>query len=236
MQSFKMTCLVTVCLLVTQAGVSRAQSVFIDFETLPDGSPTTPGEFIGDAYAEWGIIFGAEGVDDMPDFWIGYNSEGVFAWSHHCTYPPGFNIIADFTVSTYTITTDVMSAVGYTVTMIAKDADGNTIGSIESDPIPPGFWGGPLSLTTDVPIASVEWWPSAQNASVGVDNLSYGEECPGDIDGDGDTDHSDLGELLSAWCTHEGDPDWNPNADLDGDGHVGHGDLGILLADWHCGV
>ena len=60
--------------------------------------------------------------------------------------------------------------------------------------------------------------------------------CPGDIDGDGDTDHSDLGELLAAWCTQAGDPNWNPNADLDGDGHVGHGDLGILLADWGCGV
>jgi hypothetical protein len=59
-------------------------------------------------------------------------------------------------------------------------------------------------------------------------------ECPGDIDGDGDTDHSDLGALLAAWCTHEGDPHWNPGGDLDGDGHVGHGDLGILLADWGC--
>ena len=74
---------------------------------------------------------------------------------------------------------------------------------------------------------------------VAVDNFRvYGgggpSECVGDIDGDGDTDHSDLGELLAAWCTHEGDPNWNPNADLDGDGHVGHGDLGILLADWGC--
>ena len=67
--------------------------------------------------------------------------------------------------------------------------------------------------------------------------FSGGEpECPGDIDGDGDTDHSDLGELLAAWCTHEGDPNWNPDADLDGDGHIGHGDLGILLADWGCGT
>ena len=53
---------------------------------------------------------------------------------------------------------------------------------------------------------------------------------------DGNTDHSDLGALLAAWCTHEGDPNWNPAADLDGDGHVGHGDLGILLADWGCGT
>ncbi|HUU84973.1 MAG TPA: hypothetical protein VM243_15845 [Phycisphaerae bacterium] len=55
---------------------------------------------------------------------------------------------------------------------------------------------------------------------------------PGDVDGDGDVDHSDLGALLSAWCSHEGDPNWNPNADFDGDGHVGHGDLGVLLANW----
>jgi len=74
--------------------------------------------------------------------------------------------------------------------------------------------------------------------TVACDNLVVGPSvvCEGDIDGDGDTDHSDLGELLAAWCTHEGDPNWNPNADLDGDGHVGHGDLGILLADWGCGV
>ncbi len=63
-----------------------------------------------------------------------------------------------------------------------------------------------------------------------------GSECPGDIDGDGDTDHSDLGELLSAWCSNAGDPNWNAAADLDGDGHVGHGDLGIVLSDWGCGV
>ncbi|HUU98333.1 MAG TPA: hypothetical protein VM487_21585, partial [Phycisphaerae bacterium] len=71
-----------------------------------------------------------------------------------------------------------------------------------------------------------------------ADNDGIPDECgcPGDIDGDGDTDHSDLGELLAAWCTQEGDPNWNPNADLDGDGHVGHGDLGILLADWGCAV
>jgi len=75
--------------------------------------------------------------------------------------------------------------------------------------------------------------------SVYYDDMSlqpYEPECPGDVDGDGDTDHSDLGALLAAWCTHEGDPNWNANADLDGDGHVGHSDLGTLLADWGCGV
>jgi hypothetical protein len=59
--------------------------------------------------------------------------------------------------------------------------------------------------------------------------------CEGDVDGDGDTDHSDLGALLAAWGSHPGDPNWNPGADLDGSGQVGHSDLGILLADWGCG-
>ena len=61
-------------------------------------------------------------------------------------------------------------------------------------------------------------------------------ECVGDVDGDNDTDHADLGALLGAWCSHEGDPNWNPEADFDGDGHVGHGDLGVLLGDWGCGT
>jgi hypothetical protein len=60
--------------------------------------------------------------------------------------------------------------------------------------------------------------------------------CEGDIDGDGDTDQADLGELLKAWDSEPGYPNWNENADLDNDGHVGHGDLGILLSDWGCGV
>ena len=63
-----------------------------------------------------------------------------------------------------------------------------------------------------------------------------GPDCPGDVDGDGDTDHSDLGALLAAWGSQPGDPNWNAGADLDGNGEVGHSDLGILLADWGCGM
>jgi len=55
--------------------------------------------------------------------------------------------------------------------------------------------------------------------------------CPGDIDGDGQTGHSDLGILLSDWgCTGGGCV-----GDLDGDGNTGHSDLGILLSNWGCG-
>ncbi|HUU96308.1 MAG TPA: hypothetical protein VM487_11255 [Phycisphaerae bacterium] len=61
-----------------------------------------------------------------------------------------------------------------------------------------------------------------------------GDDWPWDPDGDGDWDQADLGVVLAAWCSHEGDPNWNERADLDGDGHVGHGDLGILLSNWGC--
>jgi hypothetical protein len=55
------------------------------------------------------------------------------------------------------------------------------------------------------------------------------EACAGDLDGDGDTDQSDLGILLANWgCTGD------CTGDLDGDDDTDQGDLGILLADWGC--
>jgi hypothetical protein len=54
-----------------------------------------------------------------------------------------------------------------------------------------------------------------------------GSGCPGDLDGDGDTDQSDLGILLAAFQI-------NGNGDLDGDGDTDQSDLGILLADFGC--
>ena len=61
-------------------------------------------------------------------------------------------------------------------------------------------------------------------------------ECPGDIDGDGVTYQQDLGILLGAWDTYEGDPNWDGRADLNGDGHIYQEDLGVVLGDWECGM
>jgi predicted outer membrane repeat protein len=60
--------------------------------------------------------------------------------------------------------------------------------------------------------------------------------CPGDVDGDGDTDQSDLGILLVSYEKPPGDPLFDPRADLSGDGVVGQPDLGILLANYACGL
>jgi hypothetical protein len=51
--------------------------------------------------------------------------------------------------------------------------------------------------------------------------------CTGDLDGDGDTDQSDLGILLASY-------DVDGGGDLDGDGDTDQSDLGILLADYGC--
>ncbi|MCK4873802.1 MAG: hypothetical protein KAS72_13860 [Phycisphaerales bacterium] len=52
--------------------------------------------------------------------------------------------------------------------------------------------------------------------------------CPGDLDGDLDTDQQDLAILLAAYDTGSAD------GDLDGDGDTDQSDLGIILTDYGC--
>jgi 6-phosphogluconolactonase (cycloisomerase 2 family) len=54
--------------------------------------------------------------------------------------------------------------------------------------------------------------------------------CAGDVNGDGAVNISDLGELLVAFGTCNGDPGFNAEADLTGDGCVNISDLGEVLA------
>ncbi len=62
-----------------------------------------------------------------------------------------------------------------------------------------------------------------------VCNFNCPSACDGDLDGDGDTDQSDLGILLAAY-------NLGGDGDLDGDGDTDQSDLGILLADYGCGT
>jgi hypothetical protein len=210
--------------------------VTIDFETLPSGNPSPVGDPIADSYASWGVTFWSDGSLIDPRFKTGYNGQGVFCWVGRTSYPPGFNIMADFSVNVLTVSADVMTAAGYTVTMVAKDANGVVIDSVESGPAPPEFWVGTLTVTTNTPIASVEWWPSAQNASVGIDNLSFagGCACVADLNGDCIVDLADLGILLADFgCMTPPGP---CDGDINGDGVTDLTDLGILLADFGCGL
>ena len=111
------------------------------------------------------------------------------------------------------------------------DGDGDT-----DEPIPFDLDGNPRFV--DDPDTDDTGNPDPDYADLPIVDMGAYEfqvPCPGDIDGDGDTDHADLGALLGAWGSQPGDPNWNPDADLDGDGHIGHGDLGVFLPDWGCG-
>jgi hypothetical protein len=60
--------------------------------------------------------------------------------------------------------------------------------------------------------------------------------CPGDVDGDDDTDLTDLAALLAAYGSTPGDPNWNATCDFDADDDVDLTDLAFLLADYGCGA
>jgi endonuclease/exonuclease/phosphatase family metal-dependent hydrolase len=74
---------------------------------------------------------------------------------------------------------------------------------------------------------------ASDHAAVVVDfTLPGSEDMPGDLDGDGDVDQSDLGILLANWgCSGGGCP-----GDCDGDGDTDQADLGILLANFGTGT
>ena len=81
--------------------------------------------------------------------------------------------------------------------------------------------GGTFSTTGDVSSMKIGKWRLCP----------AGTACPGDLDGSGTVDVSDLLALLGQWGTCP-DPPAECPADLDADGEVGVLDLLVLLGGW----
>lgn len=208
----------------------------MDFETLPDGSEPVHARVYND-YAAWGVYFRSISSSPYPTPSRATNNDNSYVKISSCSYPPGFNIVADFQMPVYGVRADVTCAEGRAVTMVAKDADGNVLGSIVSDPIPGHqIFVDRLELNSQTPIASVEWWPSEEISSVGVDNLVVfvtGPHMRGDLNDDGWVGQTDLDMVLAEWGNFPPD---DPRTDPSGDRVVKREDLDYVLADWGRGT
>lgn len=189
--------------LSAEAQAAERVDVIVDFEHLPDGSPTSAGP-IGDDYAEWGIHFRSIGVDLSKSPTYCSTSPGdTYAYAGTCSYPTGFNIVASFDMPVYAVSAYVDAATGETVKMVAKDANGVILDSVVSPPVPKAAaFVGPVELTSDTPIASVEWWPSSVTSGVAVDDLKIVVDEVGPSGTKGGTDGP--GFLAAYWNFNEG--------------------------------
>ncbi len=86
-----------------------------------------------------------------------------------------------------------------------------------------------IEITMDVDFGLGDYNPTITVTGAVDATEAPDDSCPGDVDGDGDTDQSDLGVLLASYGIGGG-------GDLDDDGDTDQSDLGILLADYGCGT
>ncbi len=133
------------------------------------------------------------------------------------TYPPGFNIIADLEVPISGASARVSTAAGRTVTMIAKDADGNVLHTAVS-PVVQKYREFVVipEFRVDTPITSLEWWPSDERSSVMIDDLSL-LAIPQDADSDEDDADDDDDEEDEEDDDADDDDDDDDDADDDDD-------------------
>jgi len=145
-----------------------AESFTVDFDTLP--GTNTPVQDDAE-YWPFGVRFRSiNGANHRP--WIRRIGTNQYLWINSTTYPPGFNIVSDLDVPGYRASADVTGPVGIRVTMIAKSSSGLILDSQFSVPITALGQFVPVVVQSATPIAFIEWWPSQQNAGLGVDNVA----------------------------------------------------------------
>jgi hypothetical protein len=148
----------------------------IDFETLPDSSsvPMSITE-----YWPFGVRFATQTSSSQARPTIGTAAENRYLTINSTTYPPGFNILAEFDIPVHALAADVSGSVGTQVTMVALDALGQVLDTAVSAPTPSGGGFLPVSVESISPIASVQWWSNPMNSSIRVDNLAITLPEPG---------------------------------------------------------
>jgi hypothetical protein len=151
------------------------QGFAIDFDKAPGGD--APVQSITE-YWPLGVHFRSQSTANPP------RRPGIYDGVlkiNSTTYPPGFNIAADFDMSIHGASADVSAATGVQITMIAKDKDGIVLDTAVSDPVPSLGSFVPVSVISKSPIATIEWWPSNQQSTVMLDNLAIEMPEPGGI-------------------------------------------------------
>jgi hypothetical protein len=166
------------------------------------------------------VLFGGwYGYDDTWEWTGPWDAPAITQQPADQNVPVGGTAI--FTVAA--VADDFLSYPWRWETVLLEDdgrISGATTDTLTIDPVQPGD-AGRYDVVVSISCGGV----TSELATLTVEG-----GCPGDLDGDGDTDQSDLGLLLTDWgCTSD------CVGDLDGDDDTDQSDLGLLISDWGCG-
>ncbi len=152
-----------------------ARAVTIDFQTLPDGTPTSEFLNVETAYASLGVVFVADDPSDPSSGVIRSTVAPTFFLTDFNRAIGGsdiFNLIAVFSVPVTFISVNGWAAANRAMTMTAFDATGAVLGSTTQGAASTNK--GILSLSGIGTIASVRWVTSDPTLSTpGIDDLIF---------------------------------------------------------------
>jgi hypothetical protein len=191
----------------------------------------------GDLFGQWegyAYQFFIYRVDDgLADGW--YPQIGIDAQANDLRDEMGMDPLFDaFACDTWWTVSIVADGESYTVMSVTISDDVGNV--LVADSLTDCFssWGEPCpGEGGDNYCSRPERVTYYGHRDVFLDDVSLhlvSDECPGDLDGDGDVDLADLAQLLSHYGMTEGAT--YEDGDLDGDGDVDLSDLAALLAEY----
>ncbi|MFO0840545.1 MAG: hypothetical protein U1D55_18715 [Phycisphaerae bacterium] len=181
-------------------------NVMVDGVTDPFGSPVQSGYYAG----EWYKGLGGTTLDYTGDPLNTYQQTVTFQFIY------GQPILMDTFLQVDINIDNQTSSVGGTLDSVIDLGNSS-------------YWGGIRNLRDGQghPVTN-----AAYSSSSGFDYRQSALPTPGDTNGDGLVNESDLGTLLSAFGKCNGNPGYVAAADFDHDGCVSESDLGVLLSHW----